>query len=89
MPPPWQTYTIQNKPGPGNMHIVQKTFEGPFEFDVLFTPNTASKPATTEQLSKSLKTVLDSFEEKYLEVHKPAAPFTEEKWLGFSKSTLR
>jgi hypothetical protein len=28
MPPPWLTYTIQNRPGSGNMHLVQKVFEG-------------------------------------------------------------
>lgn len=68
------------------MHIVQKTFEGPFEFDILFTPSTAEKPASSQELTKSIQTVLESFEEKYLEVHKPLAPFTDDKWLGFSKS---
>lgn len=31
MPPPEQIYTISHKPGMGNMHLVQKVFEGPFE----------------------------------------------------------
>lgn len=31
MPPPYQTYTIQNKPGTGNMHMIQKVFEGAWE----------------------------------------------------------
>jgi mannosyl-oligosaccharide glucosidase len=30
-PPPWQTFTLQNKFGPGNLHMVQKVFEGAFE----------------------------------------------------------
>jgi mannosyl-oligosaccharide glucosidase len=30
-PPPWQAFTIEHKPGPGNMHLVQKVFEGAFE----------------------------------------------------------
>lgn len=30
-PPPWQAFTISHNPGPGNMHLIQKVFEGPFE----------------------------------------------------------
>lgn len=86
MPPPWQTYTVQNRPGSGNMHLVQKTFEGPFEFDILFTPESATSPASSDDLTLAIKKVLSSFEEKYLEVHKPQAPFTDKKWLTFSKS---
>lgn len=38
-PPPWATFTIPNNIKEGNMHVVQKVFEGPFEvswsFDVV------------------------------------------------------
>ena len=30
-PPPWQMYTISNDPGQGNLHLVEKVFEGAFE----------------------------------------------------------
>ena len=30
-PPPWATFTLANNIKEGNMHIVQKVFEGPFE----------------------------------------------------------
>lgn len=30
-PPPWTLFTVSNAIGEGNMHIVQKVFEGPFE----------------------------------------------------------
>ncbi|KAK4505077.1 hypothetical protein PRZ48_003040 [Zasmidium cellare] len=85
MPPPWQTYTIQNLPGQGNFHMIQKTFEGPFEFDILFTPS-SSTPKTSDDLTKVIKSVNKSFDEKYLEVHKPLAPFKDNKYLSFSKS---
>lgn len=86
MPPPWQTYTIQNKPGQGNFQMVQKTFEGDFEFDVLFAPASASKAPTSEDLTKAITSATSSFGEKYLDIHKPQAPFTDKKYLGFSKS---
>lgn len=30
-PPPWGTFTIPNDIKEGNMHVVQKVFEGSFE----------------------------------------------------------
>lgn len=30
-PPPWQIFTIANNVGDGNMHFVQKVFDGAFE----------------------------------------------------------
>lgn len=30
-PPPWQTFTITNDIQEGNLHFVQKVFEGEFE----------------------------------------------------------
>jgi mannosyl-oligosaccharide glucosidase len=68
------------------MQMVQKVFKGAFEFDIIFNPASVKKPSTSEDLTAALKTVVSSFEEKYLEVHKPLAPFTGDKWLGFSKS---
>ena len=35
-PPPWGTFTIPNDVKEGNMHVVQKVFEGPFEVSWCF-----------------------------------------------------
>ena len=35
-PPPWGTFTIANDIKEGNMHVVQKVFEGPFEVSGCF-----------------------------------------------------
>lgn len=37
-PPPWQTFTIKNTFQPGNLHYVQKVFEGAFEVKLLQLP---------------------------------------------------
>ena len=86
MPPPWQTYTIQNRPGVGNFHIVQKVFEGPFEFDILFTTSTADTPPTSGDLTEQIEKVVKGFDQKYTEVLEPKAPFTGKNYLEFSKS---
>ena len=67
LPPPWQTYLITNDPKSGNVHIVQKVFEGPFEFDVIFTPSTATKTATSDDLTKASQAAVLAFGEKYME----------------------
>lgn len=84
MPPPWQTYTTPNKPGQGNLHIIQKTFEGPFQFDVLFS-STSSKP-TSASLTTALEAATSAFTKKYIDVHAPQKPFSSPMYLEFSKS---
>ena len=86
MPPPYLAYTIQNRPGIGNFHLVQKVFEGPFEFDVIFTPSTVEKAPTSEDLTKEIENVEMGFDNKYAELLAPRAPFKGNQYLEFSKS---
>lgn len=86
MPPPWQTYTIQNLPGSGNFQMVQKVFEGPFEFDVFYTPSTVSTPPTSEDLTKKIEEVVKAFDAKYSKLVSPKKPFTGKEYLRLSKS---
>jgi len=85
MPPPWQTYTIQNRPGTGNHHVVQKVYEGNFEFDMFYTSGDGSVPSS-EELSAEIAKVRKSFDEKYGEQLGPKKPFMESDYLRFSKS---
>ena len=85
MPPPWQTYTIQNMPAEGNAHIVQQTFEGAFEFDVFYTPASASE-RSSDDITKALKSVSTSFDTKFNAILKPQKPFSDEKYTKLSKS---
>ncbi|KAL1641413.1 Processing alpha glucosidase I [Diplodia intermedia] len=72
MPPPEQIYTIAHKPGMGNIHFVQKVFEGPFE--------------VAEDLTDELDAATTAFSKRYNEVMKPQAPFNSDKYDEFSKS---
>ncbi|EMC96451.1 glycoside hydrolase family 63 protein [Baudoinia panamericana UAMH 10762] len=86
MPPPWQTYTIPNRPGAGNMHVVQKVFEGAFEFDVTYQPSTAETLMTSSDLTKAITSVVGAFDKKYRSVLAPKSPYTSSDYLRFSKS---
>lgn len=86
IPPPWQVYTLSNEAGIGNLHLIQKVFEGPFEFDVLFSSASAEKEVTSEELTQRIKTVTDSFKKKFGRIFKLQAPFGEVKYQEFAKS---
>lgn len=85
MPPPWQTFTITQDPGPGNFHMVQKVFVGAFEFDILFSSESGPK-ITSESLSKAISKTSTSFQSKFKEIFKPLAPFTSSKFTALSES---
>ncbi|PSN70759.1 glucosidase I [Corynespora cassiicola Philippines] len=85
-PPPAQMYTIGHEPGAGNLHLVQKVFEGAFEFDILFSSASAPKPITSGDLTEQIKSVTSSFSERFVEIFKPQPPFLKERFEEFSKS---
>lgn len=85
-PPPAQLYTILHKPGRGNLHMVQKVFEGPFEFDVLFSSASAPKPIKSEDLTTQIKSVTSGIATRFTEIFKPQPPFLKERYEEFSKS---
>ena len=87
LPPPYQAYTIKNAPGSGNMHIVQKVFEGDFEFDIFYTPASATRPSS-QDLSERIGEVLKGFDEKYRNQLAPQAPFTSKEHFQFGKVML-
>ncbi|MBK5650139.1 MAG: hypothetical protein I4N50_00800, partial [Rhizobium sp.] len=85
-PPPAQIYTIQHLPGRGNIHMVQKVFEGPFEFDIIFSSGSAPTKVTSEDLTQQIESVTTSFSTRFASIFKPQAPFLKERYEEFSKS---
>lgn len=85
-PPPEQVYTLDNKIGPGNLHLVQKVFQGAFEFDVLYSSGSAPEKLTSKDLTERISSVTTIFSKRFTEVFKPKAPFTDKKYEEFSKS---
>jgi mannosyl-oligosaccharide glucosidase len=85
-PPPWQVFTIANRPGTGNLHMVQKVFEGPFQYDILYTSGSAEEPVTSEKLTEKIDAVLKSFSDRFLKVLAPKAPYDSAKYERFAKS---
>jgi len=85
-PPPWQVYLLANKPGSGNVHIVQKVFEGDFEFDILFSSESAGKEVTSKDLEREVKQATEVFGERFARVFDLKAPFQGDNYKKFGKS---
>lgn len=85
-PPPWQVYRLKNEPGSGNVHLIQKTFQGDFEFDVIFSSASIGKELTSADLTKEAEISSKSFKERFAKVFELKAPFTAEKYQKFGKS---
>ncbi|KXX75152.1 putative mannosyl-oligosaccharide glucosidase [Madurella mycetomatis] len=85
-PPPWQVYQLANRPGAGNVQIVQKIFEGDFEFDVLFCSESAGKELTSADLTREIRETAESFDERFSSVFSLKAPYNADKYKRFGRS---
>lgn len=85
-PPPWQVYRMDHKPERGNIQMVQKVFEGSFEFDVMFSSAAAGKDVTSADVTREVKKTSQSFQDRFSKVFDLKAPFNGEKYQKFAKS---
>ncbi|KAI6360180.1 hypothetical protein MCOR25_006795 [Pyricularia grisea] len=85
-PPPWDVYALPHKPGGGNTHIVQKIFEGSFEFDVIFNSASAAKELSSDDVTREIRSTTEAFGERFSDVFNLKAPFTADKYKKFGRS---
>ncbi|MCJ1369588.1 Processing alpha glucosidase I [Loxospora ochrophaea] len=79
---------VANDPGEGNLHFVQKTFEGSFEFDVLFSSDSTSEAMTSTSLTGGIQHASSIFSKRFMSVYAPQAPFQDDQYSKFSQSLL-
>jgi len=85
-PPASHLYTIHHLPGPGNMHVVQKVFEGPFEFDIVFSSASAPAQITSDDLSAQITSVTSTFAARFARIFPLEPPFLGERYAEFARS---
>ncbi|KZZ96525.1 glucosidase I [Moelleriella libera RCEF 2490] len=85
-PPAWQVYRIPHKPGKGNSHFVQRTFEGNFEFDIIFSSKSSGQNVTPEHVTRALEAASTSFSKRFSSVFALKAPYTGQEYQKFGKS---
>lgn len=83
-PPPAQAYTLKNEPGTGNIHFVQKVFEGDFEFDIIFSSGSGGKEYFSSDVSKKIASASQEFWGKFVAIFDPQPPFAIESLQRFT-----
>lgn len=79
---------LEQQAGQGNLHFVQKTFEGTFEFDVLFSSDIMSQTMTSDVLTEGISEAHLGFQERFRLVYTPSGPFRTEEYARFSQHLL-
>jgi len=85
-PPPWALFTIPNKIEEGNMHVVQKVFDGAFEFDILYSSGSADATITADDLGDAFQKSTKSFSDRFSKLLAPKSPFRSPIYQDFAKS---
>ncbi|KAM0153568.1 hypothetical protein ACHAQE_007617 [Botrytis cinerea] len=83
-PPPYQIYTITHAPDEGNFHLVQKVFEGDFEFDIIFNSASAEKGLSSQEISRLIGENSVSFYDRFISTFDLQPPFDIESLQRFS-----
>ncbi|KAF2127328.1 glycoside hydrolase family 63 protein [Dothidotthia symphoricarpi CBS 119687] len=79
---------LHNEPGAGNMHFVQMICDGNFEFDVLYSSRAATRSMTPNELTRELRSTVESFKKSLSLVFGPKAPFNTDQHRTFSETVL-
>ncbi|KAF2002759.1 glycoside hydrolase family 63 protein [Amniculicola lignicola CBS 123094] len=77
---------IPNEPGVGNLHFVQVTLHGGFEFEVLYSSQAATVAMTSSDLNKGLRNNVQKFNHAFASIMLPTAPFNSSSHLIFAQS---
>lgn len=89
MPHPSSLLTLRNINGfEGNLHFVQKTFTGAFEFDIVFNLEETSKRIEFDDINQLTNETLTKFETKFNKVFDLQPPFNKPKYQRFAEEFL-
>lgn len=88
MAPPSQAFTIANDIKAGNLHIVQKVYQGPFEFDIFFNSGSSDVSINVGTLTDAISQASGTFQSKFSKVFKPRGPFSGTQYRKFAEEML-
>lgn len=72
----------------GNLHFVQKTFVGDFEFDILFNAAESDEKIEQFMLKEKIENTLSKINNKFVKKFQLQAPFNTDKYVDFAKEIL-
>ena len=77
---------VADDPGEGNLHFMQGSFSGGFEFDILFSSDVNTM--TSISLTDGIQDAMSAFGKSFESVYAPQSPFQDEQHIKFSQSLL-
>ncbi|CDK28708.1 unnamed protein product [Kuraishia capsulata CBS 1993] len=87
--PPEQLFSLRNTQNfEGNLHFVQKIYEGAFEFDIIFNLEESLNKIKEEDIADLVKSSVDSFDDKFAQKFQLQAPFNTVNHTIFAKEFL-
>lgn len=72
----------------GNMHLIQKTFVGDFEYDVIYNSDVSENKITHANIKEMFEFALARFDEKFTKQFQLNAPFNTNEYIDFAKEIL-
>ncbi|ODV60563.1 mannosyl-oligosaccharide glucosidase, partial [Ascoidea rubescens DSM 1968] len=72
----------------GNLHFIQKIYEGDFEYEILFNQRNNDSRITSKNINIKITENLISFDEKFNQKFKLQAPFNKPKYSNFAKEII-
>ncbi|KAG9229139.1 glycoside hydrolase family 63 protein [Amylocarpus encephaloides] len=85
-PPPPQAYTVVHEAGPGNLHMIQKVFEGNFEFDIIFNSGSSGETYTSQHVSGFINQASKNYWARFINSFNPKPPFDVENLQRFASN---
>ena len=79
---------VADSPGQGSLHFIQQSFEGAFEFDVLFSLKSASENMSSTALTDAITTALSTVATRLESTYPPRPPFQHTAYVEFSKALV-
>lgn len=72
----------------GNLNLVQKTFVGDFQFDIIYNTAKSEEQLKSEDVSSKIEKVIEMVDSKFTEKFQLSAPFNTNKYVEFAKEIL-
>ncbi|KAG0691000.1 Processing alpha glucosidase I [Pichia californica] len=72
----------------GNFNLIQKTFVGNFQFDIIYNTEVSKNKIEREDLSNKIEDVLNIIDTKFTKKFQLSAPFNTNKFIDFAKEIL-
>lgn len=86
---PIELFQIRNSFGfKGNLHFIQKTFVGDFQFDIVFNMHESNDKFDSDDFTGKLDETFNLIDDKFTRKYQLSVPFNIQEYISFAKEIL-